>query len=590
MKNWNLTGVFASMSEASTFMHNVFEQCNQFADKYQNKVAELDSENFVRCIREYAGLKSALYRVELYAFLLESTNQLDPTIGSWAQNISKQQSDAEFAIEFYTRELKFKDDWDWDMLSNLLTAGELSWLKKLRRFRLHVVASKNARKLFNEEATVHGYWHKMYDLLRASERFEIGTESYSQAEIIKLLNSSDPSTRHKAGKAMCKAFAKNNELYATVYNAMMEKNLIDFEWQNYDTPVHKANLENDIDAEDLKNLVETVMKNAPEISQRYYRLKAQLFGVSKISYWDRNAEPEMFKIGDGAEYTVEQARDLILREFRGFSDKFADVAAKFFDNEWIDYFPKEGKTSLSYCTEIPVDVNPFICLNFTGSSVNVTTMAHELGHGVHEYLSKKQGELGASKATAQAEIASIFAEMLVFHGMLQKAQTPEEKMRLLCRRIGDMILSSFRQIALHQFEAFAYQQRQQGHVSVSVLSEAFERFVSYPMGDAVDTAGIGSTWASIPHFFLDSPFYVYSYCFSLCVVNSLYEVYQSHSVPDFEEKYMQMLENGGVENYREALARFGIDASKPEFWQNGLNLIKQYVDELETLMHEHFSK
>lgn len=589
MKNWNLSGVFASMEAASAFMQNVIAACNRFADDYRGRVAALSVDDFASCIKEFSELETAMNRVHIYAFMLETTNLVDPQIGTWARNIDKQLSDAGFAVEFFSREVKSKSDWDWAALTGKISKGELSWLKNELRFKPHIVDSEEARKLFKDEAIVHTYWDKMYDLLRVAERYEIGAETYAQPELIKLLNSPDTKVRRQAGKAMSRTFGRNNELYTTVYNALLEKNLVSFKWRNYDYPAHKANLENSIEAEDLTNLVETVLANAPEISQRYYRLKARLFGAPQISYWDRNAEPEIFVAADGPEYSVEQARDFILGEFRGFSVKFADIAARFFDNDRIDYYPREGKTTFSYCTSRPVDVDPFICLNFTGNSASVNTMAHELGHAVHEYLSKRQGELGAAKAVAQMEVASIFAEMLVFHGMLQKAQTPEQKMRLLSRRIGEMILVSFRQISLHQFEEFAYRQRQQGHVPSAVLCDAYERFVSYPLGDAVDTSDIGATWASVPHFFQASPFYIYSYCFSLCVVNSLYAVYLSKSVPDFEEKYMQMLENGGTENYREALARFGIDASKPEFWQGGLNLIKQYVDELESLVREYTS-
>lgn len=586
-KNWNLSGVFASQGEATLSMRETAKSCEHFKQAYKSRIGLLEIGEFTSCVRQYSELEKALCKIESYAFMLNSTNLLNPQITDWNQEIGQKLSDARFCLSFFAEEIEAKEDWDWNLLSGCLSRGEIAALKKIVRLKPHALASQDLRTLFKEQEDVHQYWFQLYDQMQVLQRFEIGSDSYSQAEIRNFLDSQETTDRHQAGRALSVSYAANNQIYATIFNAIIEKNLIAFNWRNYKYPAHAANVENDICAEDLKNLVNTVLANAAQISHRYYKIKARLFGVPKISYWDRNAVPDIFKGVQKVNYTIEEARDLILQEFRRFSAEFADIAAKFFETDKIDYLPYGGKTSLSYCMEMPVGVDPFICLNFTGCLQNVTTMAHELGHGVHEYLSKEQGELGRHKSVAQAEVASIFGEMLVFHGMLQKAKTPREKMSLLAQRIGDMILVSFRQISLHQFEEFAYERRKKGHVSAAELSEAFERFVAYPLGDAVDMTAVGVTWPSIPHFFLNAPFYVYSYCFSLCVANSLYEVYQSKSIPDFEKKYMDMLRNGGVENYREALAHFGIDAAAPEFWQNGLNLIKRYIDELEQLVQDY---
>ena len=324
------------------------------------------------------------------------------------------------------------------------------------------------------------------------------------------------------------------------------------------------------------------------VPQRYYKLKAKAFGVEQISYWDRNA-PYPFSADVKEEtYTIEQAKDLVLEAFNAFSPEFASIAQRFFDEDLIDYCPYKGKDSGAYCMEMAGDAMPMVFLNFTGSTGSVITMAHELGHAVHEYLSKQQGELGRRKACAQAETASIFAEQLVFNLLLKKAKTPKERFCLLAEHLEDMISTAYRQIAFHCFESCAAAKRLNGEISTVKLEKLWLSSMKGYLGESVDISNLAPMWAGILHFF-QYPFYVYSYCFACCVVNTLYEIYQKGTVDNFAEKYMQMLRNGGVENYREALAHFGVDASKSDFWQKGLTLGAEHLSALEQL-YEQISK
>ena len=284
-------------------------------------------------------------------------------------------------------------------------------------------------------------------------------------------------------------------------------------------------------------------------------------------------------------YTIEQAKDLVLEAFNAFSPEFARIAQRFFDEDLIDYYPYKGKDSGAYCMEMAGNAMPMVFLNFTGSTSSVITMAHELGHAVHEYLSKEQGELGRRKSCAQAETASIFAEQLVFNLLLKKAKTPKQRFCLLAEHLEDMIATAYRQIAFHGFESSAATMRLKGEISADKLEKLWLKYMKGYLGESVDTSNLAPMWAGILHFF-QYPFYVYSYCFACCVVNTLYEIYLNNTIDGFAEKYMQMLRNGGVENYREALAHFGVDASKPDFWQKGLNLGKEYLSELEKLYEQ----
>lgn len=582
-KNWNLNVVFASQAMAEKTMERVLDDVKDFRIFYEYRLRELTPPAIDVVLKRYIELMIDAGRVNDYAYLLHSTNLNNASISAFYQDVCEKISSVEKQLVFFVNWLKNGENIHFDELKTVLPAGTFAWLKQIHRFQKHTIDIK-LQQLFEDESSVEQYWIRLYDETRAAMTFKINGKMLSEGDALALLSSDNSKIRKDAGQALSKEYDKKHSTFALIYNALLRSRQIDTQWHNYDYPEEKSVLENNIEAEDLNNLVDTVLSNNT-IPQRYYTLKAKAFGAEQISYWDRMAPFPFVADTEQETYTIEQAKDLVLEAFNAFSPEFARIAQRFFDEDLIDYYPCKGKDSGAYCMEMAGDAMPMVFLNFTGSTDSVITMAHELGHAVHEYLSKEQGELGRRKSCAQAETASIFAEQLVFNLLLKKAKTPKQRFCLLAEHLEDMIATAYRQIAFHVFESSAANMRLNGEISADKLEKLWLKYMKGYLGESVDTSSLAPMWAGILHFF-QYPFYVYSYCFACCVVNTLYEIYLNNTVDGFAEKYMQMLRKGGVETYREALAHFGVDASKPDFWQKGLNLGKEYLSELEKLYEQ----
>ena len=582
-KNWNLNVVFASQAMAEKTMERVLDDVKDFRIFYEYRLRELTPPAIDVVLKRYIELMIDAGRVNDYAYLLHSTNLNNASISAFYQDVCEKISSVEKQLVFFVNWLKNGENIHFDELKTVLPAGTFAWLKQIRRFQKHTIDIK-LQQLFEDESSVEQYWIRLYDETRAAMTFKINGKMLSEGDALALLSSDNSKIRKDAGQALSKEYDKKHSTFALIYNALLRSRQIDTQWHNYDYPEEKSVLENNIEAEDLNNLVDTVLSNNT-IPQRYYTLKAKALGLEQISYWDRMAPFPFVANTEQETYTIEQAKDLVLEAFNAFSPEFASIAQRFFDEDLIDYYPCKGKDSGAYCMEMAGDAMPMVFLNFTGSTDSVITMAHELGHAVHEYLSKEQGELGRRKSCAQAETASIFAEQLVFNLLLKKAKTPKQRFCLLAEHLEDMIATAYRQIAFHGFESSAATMRLKGEISADKLEKLWLKYMKGYLGESVDTSNLAPMWAGILHFF-QYPFYVYSYCFACCVVNTLYEIYLNNTVDGFAEKYMQMLRKGGVETYREALAHFSVDASKPDFWQKGLNLGKEYLSELEKLYEQ----
>lgn len=582
-KNWNLNVVFASQAMAEKTMERVLDDVKDFRIFYEYRLRELTPPAIDVVLKRYIELMIDAGRVNDYAYLLHSTNLNNASISAFYQDVCEKISSVEKQLVFFVNWLKNGENIHFDELKTVLPAGTFAWLKQIHRFQKHTIDIK-LQQLFEDESSVEQYWIRLYDETRAAMTFKINGKVLSEGDALALLSSDNSKIRKDAGQALSKEYDKKHSTFALIYNALLRSRQIDTQWHNYDYPEEKSVLENNIEAEDLNNLVNTVLCNNT-IPQRYYKLKAKALGLEQISYWDRMAPFPFVANTEQETYTIEQAKDLVLEAFNAFSPEFASIAQRFFDEDLIDYYPCKGKDSGAYCMEMAGDAMPMVFLNFTGSTDSVITMAHELGHAVHEYLSKEQGELGRRKSCAQAETASIFAEQLVFNLLLKKAKTPKQRFCLLAEHLEDMIATAYRQIAFHGFESSAATMRLKGEISADKLEKLWLKYMKGYLGESVDTSSLAPMWAGILHFF-QYPFYVYSYCFACCVVNTLYEIYLNNTVDGFAEKYMQMLRKGGVETYREALAHFGVDASKPDFWQKGLNLGKEYLSELEKLYEQ----
>lgn len=578
-----MSDVFASFDDARAKSEEILLKCQLFCQRYEGKIASLKPMYFHDCISEYSDICSMLCRLESYAYLVWSTNLNDKEACVFYQNTNDTVKQCNKVLTFFKVEICRELDYSGVILPDDDNGrGQRAWLRKCLKAKPHTLSTE-VEQLFTEEQTVTDYWLRLYNEERAKFSIELQGKKYNESELLQIYNLQDVALRTEAESKRMKWYEPRQDLFALIYNALMRSRLISWNWHHYSYPAEEANIHNDINADDLDNLVNTFAKadsSARALSHRYHALKAKMFGVDKIPYQDRMA-PYPFA-DEGSRYTLQEAKDLILQTFSEFSPEFAQIAEMYFDKEYIDFYPREGKANVAYCMEMPADVTSRVFLNFNGYVEDIDVLAHELGHAVHEQLCKKYGELGRHKSCAQAETASIFAALLVFDALLKKEKDPKRRFILLAKHIEESIGIMHRQIAFHCFENRAHKARIKGEVSAEQLRMMYKQEVDNYLGPNVDTAGVDLLWCSILHFFAYD-FYVYSYCFSYCVVNSLYEVYKSGKVSHFAKKYMKMLTDSGIENYRQALGRFGIDAADPDFWQNGIRLLEQELAELEIL-------
>ncbi|MBO6290403.1 MAG: hypothetical protein J6N45_08810 [Alphaproteobacteria bacterium] len=587
-EKWNLSDIFASLDEAIGVGKKELLKCQQFRKEYEGKVASLDALAFEDCLVEYSNTCTLLCLLDSYAYLVWSTNLSDKVVCAFYQDMQDTVKQCKKELTFL--EVEICKEVDYSKVSSYLADDEIglglkAWLKKCLKFKSHTLSSE-LEQLFCDQQAIADYWVRLYNEERAKFSIEVRGKKYNEGELLELYNSQDVSLRAEAEAKRMKWYEDRQDLFALIYNALLKSRVIAKEWRHYSYPAEEANLSNDINSADLTSLVDTFAREdspARALAHRYHALKAKMLWRFKLPYQDRLA-PYPFE-EEGTRYTVEEAKELILKTFAEFSPEFAKIAEMLFDKDCIDFYPYEGKADGAYCMEMPVGYLPRVFVNFNGYVMDVDTLAHELGHAVHECVSKKYGELGREKSCAQAETASIFAEQLVFEALLKAETDPKRRFILLAKHIEEMIATTCRQIAFHRFEDMAHIERAKGEVSTQKLQEMFKSVMDNYLGPSVDTTGVEFIWAGIHHFF-EYDYYVYSYCFSCCVVNSLYEVYKSGTVDNFAEKYMEMLTDSGIENYRQALAKFGIDATSPTFWQDGMRLFEQELSELETLAEQ----
>ena len=480
-EKWNLSDIFASTDAVYAESKSLLQWSKNFRSKYEGKVAVLAPMYFHDCLSEYADGCVRLCRLDSYAYLVWSTNLKDRAVCILYQDMQDMVKQCKKELAFFEVEICKELDYRNVILSdNDDGQGKRAWLKKCLKFKPHTLSSE-LEQLFCDEQAVADYWVRLYNEERAKFSIEVRGKKYNEGELFELYNSQDASLRAEAEAKRMK-------------------------WHNYEYPAHEANLNNDIDSADLVNLTDTFAgpTNVRALAHRYYALKARMFGVEQIPYQDRLA-PYPFA-DEGTRYTLEEAKELILKTFAEFSPEFAEIAKVFFDKDCIDFYPYEGKADGAYCMEMPVGFLPRVFVNFNGYVEDVDTLAHELGHAIHEYLSKKYGELGREKSCAQAETASVFAEQLVFDALLKAETDPKRRFVLLAKHIEETIATTYRQIAFHRFEDMAHLERADGELSAERLQEIFKSVMDNYLGSSVDTAGVEYIWAGIHHFFAEMLF------------------------------------------------------------------------------------
>jgi oligoendopeptidase F len=551
-----------------------------FQENYQGKLAALSGDALGEAVAEYERLSEILYRVLSFAQLLYAQNISDPERGRFHQSMQERATAISTQTLFFTLEINRLEE---DQLAAKLASPKLAhyapWLRDLRMFRDHQLADDMEQLLHEKEVAGRSAWVRLFDETMAELRFPVDGKGLTSAEVLHLMSDKAPETRKAAAKAFGKVLGDNVRIFSLITNTLIKEKEIEDKWRHYPRPASYRNLSNLVEDSVVDALAEAVRDSYGRLSHRYYALKAKWFGVERLDYWDRNAPlPE----DDDRRITWPQAKEIVLGAYGAFSPKLADIGVRFFDAGWIDAPARPGKSPGAFAHPTVPSAHPYLLLNYLGKTRDVMTLAHELGHGVHQVLAGEQGVLLSNTPLTLAETASVFGEMMTFRALLDAETSPGRRRIMLASKVEDMLNTVVRQIAFYEFERQIHDERRQGELSSERIGEIWMDIQRESLGPTLQfDEEYQYYWSYIPHF-IHSPFYVYAYAFGDCLVNSLYETYRG-GAKDFEAKYIEMLKAGGTLRHKELLAPFGLDANDPAFWRRGLDVIVRFIDELETL-------
>jgi oligoendopeptidase F len=551
-----------------------------FAERYKGRLDALDGDGLGAAVAEYERIDEALSRAASYAQLVYAGDQTDPENGQFYQGIQERLTGITATLLFFTLELNRLEE---THLEPLLEAPGLaryrSWLRDVRAMRPHLLADEVERVLHEKHVVGRAAWVRLFDETAAASRFPFRGKQLTEAEILDLLSDADGAARREAAESLGGVLNENLRTLALITNTLAKEKAIEDGWRGFARPDSSRNLGNFVEDEVVDALVAAVRAAYPALSHRYYALKARWLGGERLDYWDRNAPlPE----SDGRIVPWDKARQTVLDAYGAFSPEMAELGGRFFDNDWIDAPARPGKSSGAFAHPTVPSAHPYLLLNYQGRVRDVMTLAHELGHGVHQMLAGGQGHLMAQTPLTLAETASVFGEMLVFRAMLAATVDLPARRAMLAGKVEDMLNTVVRQIAFYEFERRLHDERRGGEVLAERIGEIWMDVQTESLGPALrfdDNYRV--FWAYIPHF-IHSPFYVYAYAFGDCLVNSLYAAYREAEA-GFAERYLEMLRAGGTLRHKELLAPFGLDASDPDFWGRGLAVVEGLIDELEEI-------
>jgi oligoendopeptidase F len=582
LPTWKLEDLYSSPTgpDLDADLKCAAADAEAFAKDYEGKVASLDGKALGGAVARFEKLSDLMGRIGSYAQLYYAQNMADPERGRFSQNVSEALTDIGTKLVFFRLELNKLEDADLVAKQKDPALAKYGpWLRDLRVYRPHQLSDEMEKALHEKHVVGRAAWSRLFDETIARLRYPFRNEVLTEPQILDKLSNKDAEVRKDAAKSFGKVQGDNIAIFSLVTNTLAKDKEIEDRWRKYPRPQSAMNLGNVVEDEVVDALAASVKVAYPRLAHRYYKLKARWFGVERMPYWDRNAPlPEH----DDRVIPWAEAEKTVLDAYRAFSPELADVGQKFFGTGWIDAPARPGKSPGAFAHPTVPSAHPYLLLNYQGKVRDVMTLAHELGHGVHQVLAAQQGALMADTPLTLAETASVFGEMLTFQSLLKSAPDKSTRKAMLAGKVEDMLNTVVRQIAFYDFESRLHMARRQGELTPEAIGEVWMAVQSESLGPAFTfDEEYRHYWSYIGHF-IHSPFYVYAYAFGDCLVNSLYAAYQSGQ-PDFQAKYLEMLKSGGVKRHKELLAPFGLDASDPAFWDKGLGVISGFVDELEKL-------
>ncbi|MES2846958.1 MAG: M3 family oligoendopeptidase [Pseudomonadota bacterium] len=585
LPDWDLRDLYPApdAAEFDRDLEWLEKACADFAATYQGKLADLDAAALLACVLAYEQIDIVAGRIMSFAGLRYYQNTMDSERAKFMADAQDQVTEFTTPLVFFSLEFNRLDD---SHLATLLAANAglaryTPVFDRMRAMRPYQLSDELERFLHDQSTVGSAAWNRLFDETMAGLMFTVAgeAEELNLETTLNLLTDADRAKREAAARALAAVFDKQIKLFARVHNTLAKEKEIEDRWRKMPTPQTGRHLSNHVEPEVVEALRNAVVAAYPKLSHRYYRLKAKWMGLDRLQVWDRNAP---LPIETPRLVSWDEATKTVLDAYAGFAPEMATLAEPFFTKGWIDAGVKPGKAPGAFAHPTVTTVHPYVMLNYLGKPRDVMTLAHELGHGVHQVLAAGQGELLSSTPLTLAETASVFGEMLTFRRLLDNAKTKAERKTLLAGKVEDMINTVVRQIAFYDFECKLHAARREGELTPDDINALWMSVQAQSLGDAFDFMdGYETFWAYIPHF-VHSPFYVYAYAFGDGLVNALYAAY-ADGLPDFQAKYFEMLKAGGSKHHKELLAPFGLDASDPRFWDKGLSMIAGFIDELEAM-------
>ncbi|WP_183755968.1 M3 family oligoendopeptidase [Rhizobium sp. BK181] len=587
LPTWKLQDLYPSATSTAFTgdMEKAGKQAIAFEEKWKGKLAaaatKKGAEGIGQALKEYEALDDIIGRLGSFAGLTYFSDTSNPVNGKLYGDAQAKITEFSSHLLFFALELNRIDDAVIDTcMANDPDAGHYRpWLVDLRKDKPYQLEDKLEQLFLEKSMTSAAAFNRLFDETMAELRFDVDGEKLPLEVTLNMLQEKDPEIRHKGAMALAQTFKENLRIFTLITNTLAKDKDISDRWRGFEDIADSRHLANRVEREVVDALAAAVKEAYPRLSHRYYKMKAKWLGMDQMNFWDRNAPlPET----SSAVIPWNEAKDTVLSAYGDFAPEMAAIAKRFFDEQWIDAPVRPGKAPGAFAHPTVPSAHPYVLVNYLGKPRDVMTLAHELGHGVHQVLAGAQGALMCQTPLTLAETASVFGEMLTFRALLDKTKDKRERKAMLAQKVEDMINTVVRQIAFYEFERKVHTARKAGELTSDDIGELWLSVQSESLGPAIKISeGYETYWAYIPHF-IHSPFYVYAYAFGDCLVNSLYAVYQKAD-KGFQAKYFELLKAGGTKHHSELLKPFGLDATDPSFWSKGLSMIEGLIDELEAL-------
>src|SRR5262245_5790309 len=585
LPEWNLADLYPAIdsAEVKRDLDRAEAECAAFAEAYKGKLATLVAEGgagLAAAVKRYEALSDLLGRLSSYAALAHAGDTTDPARTKFYGDVQDRLTAALTNTLFFELELNRIDE---AVLERAMRDPALAhyrpWVEDVRKEKPYQLEDRIEQLFHEKSVTGRGALNRLFDETMASLRFKVDGKSLAIEPTLNFMQDPSEKKRKAAAEALAKTFGENLRLFTLITNTLAKDKEISDRWRGFPDVAAARHLSNRVEPEVVDALVSAVHAAYPRLSHRYYALKAKWFGRKRLPHWDRNAPlPQV----PSRTIAWPEAKQTVLSAYNAFSPRMASIAERFFTDRWIDAPVRPGKAPGAFSHPTVPSAHPYVLVNYQGKPRDVMTLAHELGHGVHQVLAAPNGALMAPTPLTLAETASVFGEMLTFKKLLAATKDKKQRKAMLVAKAEDMINTVVRQIAFYTFERRVHTERRNGELTSERLGEIWREVQLESLGPAIELKpGYETFWTYIPHF-IHSPFYVYAYAFGDCLVNSLYAVYE-RAEQGFAERYLAMLAAGGTKHHSELLKPFGLDARDPTFWDGGLKVIEGMIGELEAL-------